>query len=288
MSWSRTRTFGSEGHWSVRCWRLRRSRPRERVRIPTPGSTPASEGPGAAALRYAIRDPALVSRAGREVRRAHSRFGQALDDPRRRHADHQSREPGRRSGYRAQHISAPGLSAGCEGRSESSGTHRPARAAQFNDAIFSLHRLIGPLEDLLHVTSSPSAHLARLISGAAVTTRALASVSPTISALLADGASTFAAADRAGTALGSTIEQLPGTESAGTAVFRRAHPVLEQAAVLIQDLKPGVSAAAARGSAARLDRLGDATPVFRRAPGLASRVQSALGADPVAGPDARG
>jgi virulence factor Mce-like protein len=171
----------------------------------------------------------------------------------------------------------PGTQRGLRGTIGELGDALAGRGAQFNDAIYSLHRLIGPLRDLLRVASSPSADLGRLVSGAAATTRALATVSPTISELLADGATTFGALDRAGTALGSTIEQLPGTESAGTAVFRRAQPVLAETVVLVNDLKPGISLLPL--AARRLDSIvADATPVFRRAPELATRVQSALGA----------
>jgi virulence factor Mce-like protein len=171
----------------------------------------------------------------------------------------------------------PKTQSGLRGTIGELGNAVAGRGTQFNDAIYSLHRLIGPLGDLLRVIASPRTHLARLISGAAATTGGLAPVAPTISALLADGATTFAALDRASTALGSTIDQLPATESLGTTVLRNAQPVLAETAVLVEDLKPGVSLLPL--AARRLDAiLAAATPVFKRAPRLASKIETALGA----------
>ena len=149
------------------------------------------------------------------------------------------------------------------------------RGTQFNDAIFSLHQLIGPLQRLLGLLASPSTHLAQFISGAAATTGALAPVAPTFTRLLSDGATTLAALERAGGALGSGIDQLPGTESIGTTVLRHAQPVLANTAVLVRELRPGVSllpVAVPRVVAL----LSAATPVYRRAPQLASTLQTAL------------
>ena len=149
------------------------------------------------------------------------------------------------------------------------------RGVQFNDTIRSLRQLIGPLENLLRLLSSPSTHLAQFISGAAATSTAIAGVAPTISSLLANGATTFAAFESAGTALGSTIDQLPATESTGTTVLRNAQPVLADAASIVRDLKP--AAALLPTASGRLDAiLVTATPVFKRVPRLAAALQTAL------------
>lgn len=151
------------------------------------------------------------------------------------------------------------------------------RGTQFNDATYSLRRLLGPLDDLLALLASPNTHLARLIDGAAATTSALAAVAPTFSSLLSDGATTLAALQSAGTALGQSIDQLPGTESIATTVLTNSRPVLTDAATIVQALKP--AAGLLPISARRIDEiLTSAGPVFRRAPQLASTLKQALAA----------
>jgi virulence factor Mce-like protein len=147
------------------------------------------------------------------------------------------------------------------------------RGTQFNDTIYQLRRLIGPLDNLLALLANPTTHLDRFISGAAATTRALAGVAPTFNSLLADGATTFGALTTP--ALGTAIDDLPGTESTGTTVMRNALPVLTDAAAITQALKPG--AALLPEAAQRLDAiLRSATPVFAGVPKLATLLQTAL------------
>lgn len=148
------------------------------------------------------------------------------------------------------------------------------RGAQFNDTIYSLQQLLGPLDSLLALLASPNTHLTTFISGAAATTSALAPVAPTLSALLSNGAITFKALNAS--ALGQTIDQTPGTESLATTVLTNAQPVLADAATVVQDLKPG--AALLPRAARRLDDIvRAATPVFRLAPELAANLETALG-----------
>jgi virulence factor Mce-like protein len=147
------------------------------------------------------------------------------------------------------------------------------RGTSFNDTIYQLGHLIGPLDKLLRLFASPSTHLTQFISGAAATARALAPVAPTISALLSDGAVTFGALNRA--SLGQTIDQLPSTEAVATTVLTNAQPVLADAATVVQDLKPGAALLpeATRG----LDQIiRAATPVYKLAPELATKLETAL------------
>jgi virulence factor Mce-like protein len=151
------------------------------------------------------------------------------------------------------------------------------RGIQFNNTIYSLRQLLGPLDNLLRLIVSPNTHLSEFISGAAATTSALAGVAPTVSSLLADGATTFAALQNAGTSLGATIDQLPATEAVGTTVLHNAQPVLSDAAALVQDLKPSAALLPLAGQ--RLDAiLVGATPVFKLVPPVAAALQVALGA----------
>lgn len=148
------------------------------------------------------------------------------------------------------------------------------RGTQFNDTIYSLDQLLGPLDSLLGLLASPNTHLTTFISGAAATTSALAPVAPTISDLLANGAITLRALNAS--RLGETIDLTPATESLATTVLTNAQPVLADAATVVQDLKPG--AALLPRAATQLDEIiRAATPVYKLAPELAANLETALG-----------
>jgi virulence factor Mce-like protein len=171
-------------------------------------------------------------------------------------------------------VFGPATAHGLRGALYGLGDAVAGRGAQFNDTIYQLRRLISPLESLLRLLASPSTNLPRFISGAAATTGALAPVAPTISALLANGAKTFAALSRSN--LGQAIDQLPPTESVATTVLTNARPVLVDTASLVQALKPG--AALLPLAAHRLDQIvRAATPVYHRVPRVASALEVALG-----------
>ena len=149
------------------------------------------------------------------------------------------------------------------------------RGNQFNDTIVAARRLIGPLENLLALLASPRTHLAEFVTGLAATTGALAPVATTVTSLLGDSATTFEALNAA--ALGPAIEALPPTESQATTVLTNARPVLSDAAVIVQALKPGAALLPLAGH--RLDAIiTGATPVFRRVPPVAASLTTALNA----------
>ena len=149
------------------------------------------------------------------------------------------------------------------------------RGAQLNDAIFSVARLLGPLDGVLRVLADPRSRLSALVTGAAQTSGALAQVAPQLTGLLAGGATTFGALRRG--ALGQAIDQLPGTESVASTELTRSLPALSEAAQIASELRP--AAALLPAAAGRLDEVvRTATPVFRPVPTLASELQSALGA----------
>jgi hypothetical protein len=129
------------------------------------------------------------------------------------------------------------------------------------------------LENLLGVVVDPRTRLSEFVSGLAATTSALAPVAPTISSLLAGAATTFEALDKP--ALGTSIDQLPATESEGTTVLTNARPILASAASIVQALKPSAALLPTAGQA--LDSIvTSATPVFRRVPPLAKSLRVAL------------
>ena len=136
-------------------------------------------------------------------------------------------------------VFGPKTSAGIRSVLDGFGDTFAGRGAQLNDSIYETARLLGPLQSVLKLLASPNTHFAAFISGLASTTSALAPVAPTISALLADGASTFAALDVP--AFGQSLDELPGTESEGTTVLTNSLPVLRQAASIVQALKPAAA-----------------------------------------------
>lgn len=155
------------------------------------------------------------------------------------------------------------------------GTALAGRGNQFNDGIYGLDRLLGPLQSLLAMFASSRTRLGDFVSGLAATTGALAPVAPTITALLGDGATTFAALSRS--ALGQAIDATPPTEAVATTVLTNARPVLSDAAAIVSALRPG--AALLPLGATRLDAIiTSATPVFRRVPKLAAELNTSLGA----------
>jgi virulence factor Mce-like protein len=149
------------------------------------------------------------------------------------------------------------------------------RGGQFNDSIYNTRKLIGPLENLLGLFASPQTHLSQFVSGLAATTGALAPVAPTVSSLLADGATTFRALTSS--QLGNALDQLPPTETIGTRVLSNARPVLADAAVIVSALRPG--AALLPSTLRRLDLvLRKAPAVFRALPPVATGLNHALSA----------
>jgi virulence factor Mce-like protein len=149
------------------------------------------------------------------------------------------------------------------------------RGTAFNDATYSTARLIGPLENLLRLFAARSTNLPQFVSGLAATTGALAPVAPTISSLLSDGATTFAALQNS--ALGQTLDQLPPTETLGTTVLTNSLPVLANAAAIVQALKPG-AALLPRAAQGLVKVLLAAPRVFGQLPAVAAGLTSALSA----------
>ena len=147
------------------------------------------------------------------------------------------------------------------------------RGGQLNNSLHSVALLLPRLQSVLAVLADPANRFGQLISGAADTARAFASVAPTTTSLLSHSATTFGALDRP--ALGSMLDQLPGTESLGTSVLTASQPVLAETAQLVVALRP--AAALLPTGAQRLDAIvRAATPVFGPIPRLASELEASL------------
>jgi len=169
----------------------------------------------------------------------------------------------------------PKTQAGLRSVTESFGVALAGRGTQINDTIHSFAQLIGPLDELLRVFAAPSTRLAAFVSGLAGTTSALAPVAHTITLLMQSGATTFAALDVP--ALGSVLDQLPGTESTGTTVLTNSLPVLRDAREIVQGLKP--AAGLLPRTAQHLDAVLRAAPsTFRLVGPVATDLEAALSA----------
>ena len=115
------------------------------------------------------------------------------------------------------------------------------RGQAFNETLTAAGQLLPGLQRVLRNVIAPQTGLPRFIRGAAEVTTALAPQSATIVALLDHAATTFAAIDAAGNALGQAVEQLPGTEAIGTTTLRHLTPVLADAATLAREIRPATA-----------------------------------------------
>jgi virulence factor Mce-like protein len=133
-------------------------------------------------------------------------------------------------------VFGPKTQAGIRSVSQGLGDAFAGRGTQLNDAIVATSKLLGPLQNVLNIFSAPSTQLANFISGFASTTAALAPVATTLTDLLSKGAMTFRALNTP--ALGTTLDDLPETETIGTRVLTKSQPVLSELASITQELRP--------------------------------------------------
>jgi virulence factor Mce-like protein len=151
------------------------------------------------------------------------------------------------------------------------------RGTQLNEAVGALGTLIPGLERVLAVVIQPGTDLAGFLQNAGRIARALVPVAPQLGSLFDSGATTLAAIDSAGSALGDSIAELPATEDVGTRALDRIDPVLADAAAIAREIRPGtrVLPSASRS----LDRaLVATTPVLKRTHGLTTQLSTTLSA----------
>jgi virulence factor Mce-like protein len=113
------------------------------------------------------------------------------------------------------------------------------RGPALNVAIGGLSELLAPLTKVEAAVAAPPTHLATFLHGYESFAGALGPVAAPLAELLANGATTFAAFQRASGALGDTIDALPSTESAATTGFTDIQPGLRGLASLAVALRPG-------------------------------------------------
>ncbi len=157
-------------------------------------------------------------------------------------------------------VFGPKTQAGIRLVTEDLGNAFAGRGAQLNDATVATAHLLGPLQNVLNLFSAPDTQLTTLIDGLASTTSALAPEASTLVDLLRHGATTAKALNVK--ALGTTLNQLPETETIGTQVLNRSTPVLAELGSITQDLKP--AARYIPTAAARLDTVLRSAPTTLR------------------------
>ncbi len=129
---------------------------------------------------------------------------------------------------------------GLQGTIRGLGDAVAGRGDDLNRAITATSAALPPLQRVTTTLADPRTRLGGFVDGLASAMGALAPVAAQLGAGLGDGATTLAAVDRAGNALESALELLPGTESAGTAALTRVAPVVRDFADIAVALQPGV------------------------------------------------
>jgi virulence factor Mce-like protein len=151
------------------------------------------------------------------------------------------------------------------------------RGADLNATVAASPELAAKARSVMSSLASPGSNLSGFLAAADRTLAELAPVAPQLGRLITNGAVTTAALDDARPELGQVIEQLPGTEAAGTRALGIARPVLADADGLVRDLHRGapyIVPAAKRLHTA----LTAGIPALRRTTGLAGRLEDTLAA----------
>jgi virulence factor Mce-like protein len=172
-------------------------------------------------------------------------------------------------------LGGPATVSGIRNSVRSFGDALAGRGGDLNDTIHALAQALGPARRVLETLAAPQSDLAGFVTGAARVSATLVPVAPTLTALLADGATTFQALNAAAPALAAALEQLPQTESAATADLTAAEPGLIDARRLLALLDP--AAALLPAALTQVEGIAtDATPVFRKAPALIAPLKGTL------------
>jgi virulence factor Mce-like protein len=172
-------------------------------------------------------------------------------------------------------LGGPATVNGIRSSATSFGDALSGRGGALNDVIYNLARALPAAQRLLATVAAPQTDLAGFINGAARVSTALQPVAPTLTALLADGATTLQALNASSHALATTLSELPGIESSATSDLNASEPALTHARELLARLAPAASLLPA--AITQVDGIAtEATPVFRKAPQLVSPLKATL------------
>jgi virulence factor Mce-like protein len=149
------------------------------------------------------------------------------------------------------------------------------RGEALNRSALTVRRMLGPMQQVMATFADPATDLEGFIRGAAATMRALVPVSHTFARMIDRGATTLAAIDVARGRFGETIEELPETEIVTIRAARTINPVLDDAAAIAREIRPG-SELIKPTSRDLADAVDVAIPVLERTPPLAKRLDEGL------------
>ena len=125
--------------------------------------------------------------------------------------------------------------------------------------------------------ADPRTGLDGAVKGRERTTEELAAAGAALGSFLRNGSITLAALASVRPELEQSVSELPPTETTGTAALATATPVLQDARVLVHDIRPGAQVLASTATALH-SALRTGIPVVRRAVGLAGRLRTTLNA----------
>ncbi len=226
--------------------------------------------------RYQVRLASVLGGKYLEIIPGH-RDGPGPARRRHVHAQHEPapepQHPVRRPRHGVRHVRPQDPAPACAASLAEFGDAVAGRGTQFNDAIYSLRELIGPLESLLRAAGRPE-HPAVAVRQRAGgdDRRAGPGGADDQRPAARTRATTFAGADQPG-ARPARSTSCPPTETRGTTVLTNAQPVLADAAAIVAGAEAGRGAAAAGARSGSTRIVTAATPVFRTraAAGAASR-----------------
>jgi virulence factor Mce-like protein len=149
------------------------------------------------------------------------------------------------------------------------------RGVDFNSVIAAAPELTKRARSVMSSLAARSTNLTGLLAAADRTLAEIEPVTPQLTRMIASGATTADALDRARPELGQVVDNLPATEASGTRALRVARPVLQDASGLLRDINRGspyIVPAASRLHAA----LQRGIPALRDTTGLAGRLEDTL------------
>lgn len=150
------------------------------------------------------------------------------------------------------------------------------RGAQLNRTLAALPPLMEELRPVMAMLAAPETDLRGFVAGAGSATATLRPVAEALAAMLDGGGRTLRALRAEREALGKAIDLASPTERGAARAFAVSRPFLIDADRLVDRLRAPVDALP-RQSVAIADGLRAGTPVLRRVPPLAGRLERTLG-----------
>lgn len=151
------------------------------------------------------------------------------------------------------------------------------RGSAINEAIAAARQVQNPALRVTETFADPASNLAGTIRATAAVTGAVAPVAQSLGSLIDDAGTTAGAVDDARTEFARGFAELVPTEDLALRVIRETGPVLEDAAAIARQVRPGTRVLPKAGRRAA-GVLKAALPVMRQMPRAAADTDKAFGA----------